>query len=180
MQILFIDTETTKFKKKGDLVQPGQARVCQVALILSDKETGRTISEFSSLVKPDDWEISEGANKIHGFTNEMCERDGIPMADIIPVYDEMMFDAYKVVAHGTAFDRGMMEIEYAYNKCEHINRDWFCTMTANKHLNGGKFASLETCMQHYCGRSVGVGAHNAEDDVKALRDIYFGMMGIKL
>ena len=65
---LFIDTETTGFPKKGLKVR-GQGRVCQLAMLLADNQ-GRALSEFHSLIKPDDWEIHSAAEDCHGISQQ--------------------------------------------------------------------------------------------------------------
>lgn len=183
-RFLFIDTEGTGFPKKSQNIQDGQARVCQVGLILTDA-VGNSLSEFSAYVKPDGWKISDGAREVHGITDDHCEAHGIPMSHIIPVYYSLAQMADKIIAHGITYDERMMQIEESYFHRDdeqgiRLNKNWYCTMANNKHLNNGKYASLELCLQHYCGRSVGDGAHNAVADVQALRDIFFAMRGIKL
>lgn len=184
-KFLFIDTESTKFKKGGALVQDNQARVCQVAMILTN-DMGDTLFEMSSLIKPDGWMISDGAREVHGITDQECAAHGIDFRKVVEIYDDIANCATKIIAHSDDFDRGMMEIETAYYKigCENFTlveprREWYCTMKNNKHLSGGKFASLALCLQHYCGRSLGDKAHNAKHDVEACRDIFFAMRGIK-
>ena len=74
---LFGDTETTTFPKNGNEIQNGQARVCQLGLILTDSD-GKSVAEFCSLIKPDGWEIQEGAFKVHGKSMELCDKYGLP------------------------------------------------------------------------------------------------------
>lgn len=177
--ILFIDTESTKFIKGGGAKQDGQARVCQVSLIACD-EVGNILDEYAAYIKPDNWEISEGAFKVHGLTDDYCMEHGFDMKDVIQVYLGYANAAAKIVAHGVNFDRGMMDIECAYHDVTNPRKDWFCTMIANKHLNNNKFAGLAKCYQHYCGEPMPEGAHNAVVDNHALRRIYFAMRGIKV
>ena len=175
--ILALDTETTKFKKGGAHVQEGQARVCQLALILV-KPSGKIIFELNTLIKPEGWTISEGANKVHGITDEECERNGMMMSDIFPIFYAAAEQAGTIVAHSSDFDKGMIEIEAAYqNRPSPKSASWFCTMANNRHLNGGKNASLDLCLQHYCGRSLGNEAHNTYADAEAALDIYLAMRG---
>jgi DNA polymerase-3 subunit epsilon len=178
-RIVFIDTESTKFIKGGGLKQEGQARVCQIALISCDG-VGNILDEYSSIIKPDGWSISEGAYKVHGFTDDHCAEHGFDMKDVIQVYLGYVASATSVVAHGIHFDKQIMDIECAYQGLENPRRSWFCTMVANKHLNNGKYASLAKCYEHYCGEPMPEGAHDAVVDAHALRKIYFAMRGIKL
>ena len=182
---LFIDTETTGFKKSGGLMQEGQARVCQIAMILANQE-GRTLSEFSSLVRPERWSISEGAEKVHGITDDDCYTNGLRQSVIIEMYHTLASKADIIVAHNENFDRGMMEIETCYynnvrdpSDCMAHGKRWYCTMTSNMHLANGRWPKLDKTLQHYCNRSLGDTAHDAMADTKACRDIFFAMRGIK-
>lgn len=111
---LFIDTETTGFPKKGaQVIVPGQARVCQVAMLLTD-HAGKPLAEFSSLIKPDGWKIDEGAAKVHGFTNEICEKHGMNFRAVLNLFCFMVSRATTIIAHNADFDKQMMDIELAY------------------------------------------------------------------
>lgn len=174
---LFNDTETTGFKKNGQLVQEGQARVCQLALLLTDSR-GRSLAKFSSLIKPDGWTISEGAQKVHGITMEDCQRYGMNQKAVVNLYIKFCSIATLRVAHNDEFDNAMMEIEqeYASPITEKINTPSFCTMKRNTHINpAGKWPKLEATLQHYTGRSLGDTAHDAMFDAEACRDIFFAM-----
>lgn len=173
---LGIDTETTGFRKKGSLIQEGQARVCQLAMVLVNEDK-KPLAKFSSLIKPDGWVISEGASKVNGLTNEMCEATGLSMKSVYELYLKWSAMADTKIAHNAAFDRGMMEVEAAYFHNDNGYRaridGWHCTMQENAHLSGGK--SLENCLQHHCGRSVGENAHDAMVDTEACLDVFFAL-----
>lgn len=179
---LFLDTETTGFKKSGQLVQEGQGRVCQVAMILTDSQ-GIPLSEFCTLVKPDktDWEIHPGAQAVHGKTKAMCMTHGIEQQEMVDIFDSFMSRASQIVAHNESFDRGMMEVELAYAGAEDpLLREWFCTMKKNTHISRGRWPKLDYALQHFCGRSMGNSAHDAMADTRACRDIFFAMRGIQI
>ncbi len=179
---LFIDTETTGFKKSGPLIQEGQARVCQIAMLLTDSN-GKSLAEFSALIKPDGWQIGEGAAKVHGFTNDLCEKYGINFKSAVAFYSRMVGMASQVIAHNSEFDRSMMEIEeeYSVNVATDIgfryttSKQWFCTMKTNTHIKNGKWPKLTEALQHYCGRASTENAHDAMYDVRDCRDIFFAM-----
>lgn len=190
MSLLFIDTETTGFPKKyGNLVQDGQARVCQVAMLLTDKD-GRSMAEFSTLIKPDGWQISEEAGRVTGFTNEVCELWGVAGKAAYLFYLRMSSIAEKIIAHNTDFDKKMMDIEGAYNGMPVCSKPWICTMKVSSPIlnlpptekmiaagiNSPKSPKLEEALTALCGRSLGDTAHDAMYDVKACRDIYFTLL----
>lgn len=171
---LITDTETTGFPKKDGPVQDGQARVCQLAFIYADAQ-GKTLAEFSCLIKPDGWTISEGAHKVHGITDEMCEKHGIPAAEANRIFQMFRSMATTIVAHGEAFDRNMMDIECAY--AVGLNdwspsEPWHCTMKSTSHFFG-KNPTLAAALEFFTGRELGTSAHDAMHDARACRDIFF-------
>jgi DNA polymerase-3 subunit epsilon len=174
---LFLDTETTGFKKSGALVQEGQGRVCQVAMILAD-ETGKILSQMSTLIRPAGWTIQAGAQRIHGITDQDCEVNGVPQEDVISFYNLMINRATAIVAHNSNFDQGMMDVECAYHgSAINSNIPWSCTMLENKHINNGKWPKLDLTYKHYTGKDLS-GAHDAMVDTRACMEIFFAMRGI--
>lgn len=177
--ILINDNETTGFPRSGMNVQD-QARICQIALILCDG-TGKTISKYSTLIKPDGWKISEGAFKVHGITDEQCEKYGLPIETAINVLNQFASKAQTFVAHGADFDKKMIDIEYAfYNALRPASqipaptKPWYCTMASNRHINEGKNPNLSKALRYFCARELPEGeAHDALFDAQACKEIYF-------
>lgn len=186
MSLIFIDTETTRLFKGGLAKQPDQARVCQIAMLLTDPD-GKSLGEFSALIKPEGWQIDPRAQAIHGFTNEQCERYGVAAKAVYSLYLKWVEMATRIIAHNSKFDCRMMEIEAAYCDMAHTNKQWCCTMEASAPIvnipatdkmvsagfNKPKAPKLEESLQFLCKRGLGDTAHDAMYDVKACRDIYF-------
>lgn len=173
---LFTDKETTGFAKSGGLIQDGQARVCQSAMILTDGR-GKIISRFSTLIKPTDWEIGAGAFKVHGIPQSDCIKYGMDQYAFVSMFSILTANVTKIVAHNSRFDSGMMDIEYAYAEIKNPNKPWYCTMKNNAHLQGGK--SLKNCVRHYLGRDTSK-AHDAMGDTIDCMEVFFAMRGIKI
>jgi DNA polymerase III epsilon subunit-like protein len=174
MNYLFVDTETTGFPKKGPRIQEGQARVCQLAFIYTD-EDGKTLAEFSSMIRPDGWSIKEDASKIHGLTDDTCFAHGLDMRLVMEVFKRFETNANVVVAHNEEFDRGMLTIEESYlvgQEIDYIVTPWHCTMKSNEH-HFGKWPKLAAALEFFTGRILGADAHDALHDVRACRDIFF-------
>ena len=174
---LFIDTETTGFPKSGERIQEGQARVCQIAMILS-APNGRTLAEFSTLVKPYKWTIHPKAQAIHGISDDMCAKYGLPQKQVMDIYYQLASKAGQKIAHNEKFDRQMMDIENAYYCDEDLGAEaqWYCTMITNT-TYGGKWPKLADLYRQKCGKEL-VNAHDAMADTRACRDIFFAGRGI--
>jgi len=175
--LLFLDTETTGFKKSGLIVE-GQARVVQLGMILTDK-FGKSIMEFCTMIRHDkQWSIGDGAQAIHGKTDDDCQKHGISFDQAFYIYQHMADRADKTIAHNAAFDKSMMEVEAAYvshlyaSPNETRRDNWYCTMNANAGLSGGK--SLANCYKHYTGKEI-KDAHDAMADTRACMAVYFAM-----
>jgi len=173
------DVETTGFKKNGPLIQDGQARIIQIAMLLCD-EDGKHMSEFSTLIKPDGWTISEGAQKVHGISMETCEAYGIPMKTALKTVHEMMRQSKLLIFHNAAFDWSLFEIEYAYAGVEPPRIERFCTMLASMNIcnlpgqyGKPKWPKLAEALPIMCGRELGDGAHDAMIDTKGCKDLFF-------
>lgn len=180
-RFLAIDTETTSFTRKGDHKQENQGRAVQIGMIYFDG-TGQTLSALHFLVRPSGWKISEGAQKVHGITEEECEEFGIQQKTAVNLFRFYAKRSNMVIAHNTPFDQRIMEIEEAYydDQPNLVGTPWYCTMQNNTKITpDGKWPKLELCLQHYCGRGLGNKAHNAMHDVEACRDIFLTMHGVK-
>lgn len=169
---LFIDYETTGFKKSGAPKQDGQSRACQVGMILTDA-TGKIINSFSQLMKPEGWKVSQFNIDMCGITQEDCENYGVSAKAVFTLFYRYASMATIIVAHNADFDKDFAKIEAAYAEMEMPSTPWYCTMKENIHISGGKWPKLNEALQHYCGRQLGNVAHNAMYDVEACKDIFF-------
>lgn len=182
---LFIDTETTGWPLKGPRQQDGQGRVCQIAALLCD-DKGNDIAKFKTLIKPDGWEISEGAQEVHGISLDLCEKKGIPQRVAIRVIYELMQVCDKVICHNIEFDWKMLEIEFDYagmNDRINPDKEKFCTMLSSKDIcklpgkyGDYKWPKLSEALEIVCGIKIGDDAHDALVDVEACKKIFFKLM----
>lgn len=192
---LVVDTETTGWRKSGKKIQDGQARVCQVAMLLINSQ-GKPLAAFSSLIKPDGWKISDSAKEAHGFSDEDCKNFGVHVSFMIHSFNHMADRATKIIAHHADFDKGMMDIEAAYfTKTENpaTRKPWYCTQENSINLcrlpptekmkaagrHHFKTPSLAEALKILTGRDIGEGAHDAMNDAIACRDVFFAIRGGK-
>lgn len=169
---LFLDYETTGFKKSGIVKQEGQSRACQLGMILA-YDSGRIINTFSCLIKPEGWKVSDFNIKSCGITQEECEKYGLSAKSVFSLFTRYASMATMIVAHNADFDKDFCLIEAAYVDMPMPETPWYCTMKNNVHISGGKWPKLNEALKHYCGRELGNVAHNAMYDVEACKDIFF-------
>lgn len=187
--ILFFDTETTG---KVDFRMPPdhecQPRLVQLAAMLTEDD-GAPRSLFSFIVKPDGWSIPEEVAAIHGITDEIAARVGLPEMAVCRAFFSLLSRARLMVAHNLDFDETVMTtaMHRAMTYAEPFPRTLarFCTMKAATpvcripHANprrpdDWKWPKLDECMRHFFNEEH-AGAHDALADVRACARVYFKM-----
>lgn len=180
MSYLFFDTETTNFPNERLYARhEDQGCVCQIACILTDDE-GNTMSEFSTLIAPDKWVISEGAQAIHGISMEDCKRYGMHSRKALVAFMQISYKARTYVAHNLAFDLRALDVEgRAHGKyLMEESREFYCTMRAATdhckipHGDGYKWPKLSEAYEILLGKKL-ENAHDAMADARACRDVFF-------
>lgn len=174
MNYLFFDTETTGFPLND--VAPraiGQARIIQLAAVLLDNNLKERAC-FSTLIKPEGWEVQPGAQSVHGISTEDCEDYGIPIDDALRVFQRMEAQAGVRIAHNISFDNRMLGLEL-YKGTSSFD---FCTMQVmtNKcqiesKRGGFKWPKLKEAFK-YCFGTELENAHDALADVRACIKIF--------
>lgn len=196
--ILFYDTETTGFPSgKKPLNDEAQPHLVQLAAILADTDTEKVVSSFDVTIKPEGWEIGERVAAIHGVTNDMALRVGVPEDIAFHMFSDLCSLAGTVVAHNAAFDQKLIDIAaHRYgtetqikalkNKSHHQ-----CTMEMSRpicmipYANGRvgiKNPKLTEAYHHLTGEIL-KNAHTALADARACMRIYFllvNMDGLKI
>ena len=197
---LFTDVESTGFAKSGPHTQPDQARVCQLALVLTDA-SGAIKSQFSALIKPNGWEIGASAFDTHGISTEDCDKYGLPFNVVMHNYYWFMYQADLVIAHNINFEKRMFEIEEAFhNEITGENlpnvqskKQWYCTQEKSKNVcripptdkmrrakrNGFKTPNLQEALFKLTGKRM-VNAHDAMEDTLACKDVFFALNPAKV
>lgn len=116
---LVFDTETTglfQFKDKATgLPIPadaeGQPRMASFAAIIAD-EAGREISRHKHFIKPDGWSIDgTEAGAINGLTDAFLEENGVPVAEVLALWNGWIDQGLKVCAFNSQFDQKVMRAE---------------------------------------------------------------------
>jgi DNA polymerase-3 subunit epsilon len=176
-----IDTETSglfDFRKPAD--DPGQPRLAQLAIILVERIVEGELLATSTLeffVKPDGWEMQPEATAKNGLTTERLNEIGVPVANVLDVYQKVVEDGWIIVAFNAQYDTKVMRGEFRraarddlFEKTPNI-----CVMRgAQKHgiknSKGRGFPSLHDVCAH-----LGIGceeAHNALHDAQAAFEVF--------
>jgi DNA polymerase III subunit epsilon len=193
--ILFFDTETTGLP---EFVRPldddRQPHLVQIACLLTDDD-GTERASTNLIVNPG-VPIPEGAARVHGITDAIADRCGVPSSTAVAMWNKLAERADLIVAHNIKFDITLMKIAWArqfgadgpaYEK-RHGNRAQFCTMERSSPIvnlpptarmlaagfNKPKPPKLEEAILHFFQETL-EGAHDALVDVRACARVYFHM-----
>jgi len=181
---LVFDTETTGFSSdKYPARHPKQGRICQVAFLLVD-QSGRTLAEFSSLVAPDEWQISEGAKKVHGLSDTLCADHGLKSRTVFQIFQRLAKKADIIVAFNLKFDMKMLNIEakahglemptFKAQHCAMLDSVDVCKIP-NARGSGYKWPKLPEALHALTGEELGENAHDAMVDTVACKKVYFAL-----
>ena len=189
MLILFFDTETSGLPDRDSGPGPHQPHVVQLAAVLADGKDERTLA---TLIRPAGWEIHPAAQAVHGISIQRASQEGVPIAEAVAAFDELLGQAQLAVAHNVEFDRLLLDSEYVrlgrpggLQTATHRGLGpprWpptFCTMRACTELlrlPGGrdghwKWPRLEQAYFGLFGHPL-AGAHDALADTRACRAIF--------
>lgn len=121
-----IDTEGNglfDYSKPADA--PGQPRLAELAMILL-REDMSIEEEYRALVKPEGWAMAPEATAINRLTTEMLEEKGLPLGQVLDVYEQAIHEGFAIVAFNAQHDCKTMRAELRRS-----GRDDLFTITHN-------------------------------------------------
>lgn len=194
MIALFFDTETNGIRTWDN---PNfQLRVVQLGAILQDTDSGRVLGELNLIADVGDYQIPAGASNVHGITNELSRKAGVPLSLIDEAFYELLLRADCIVAHNIQYDIDVVTDDLQASATLISKRPRFCTMDGSLYLVQAplsarqvayfsskgmrpdapyKVPNLTEAHQYFFGRPF-VGAHDAMADIRACRDIYMELI----
>lgn len=179
---LFYDNETSGLPLWGQPSEhPEQPHIVQIAALLVDLDTCRTVAGIDLIVKPDGWRISEETTAIHGITNEYAEAVGVPEEVAINALLSL-WQGRPRVAHSESFDARIVRIALKRFGQDELADQWkdsvaICTGQMSREfckLPKNKMPKLAEAYMHFFGVELRC-AHSAMADASACRDIFFAM-----
>ena len=184
-KIFVFDTETTgllDFKKPAD--DPAQPRLASLAIIKADLvyDTWQIVSETRTLVRPDGWVMPpDVAEKVHGLTQEVLERDGGPVGDALNLFEEAVNEGRVAVAHNAQYDAKLLRGENRRAGRDDLfeRTPNICTMRAATAVcripsprgRGFKFPKLAEAYRHLLGKDMAM-AHDSLADARAAFEVF--------
>lgn len=181
--LLFFDTETTgKYDFKASHTAPQQPHLVQLGMILDDLE-GNTIEEYETIIRVAEINIPISAAEIHGITTAIANAQGIDVRIALDKFDEFWQRSNRIVAHNVEFDKKVMKTAYHRVGMEGLFgiTPTYCTMHHSTGVlklpgrYGYKWPKLEEAYRVLVDVEGFEGAHNALNDVRACRDVYYAL-----
>lgn len=176
MKYAVIDSEGSglfDYTKPADA--EGQPRLAELVMIFANEDL-EVESEYQAYVRPDGWEMSEGATKVNGLTTEFLREKGVAVADVLAAYTAAINEGRIVVAHNAQHDCKQMRAELRRAGMPDLFEQTpnFCTMRAltdvcrilNARGNGWKWPKLSEACVHF-GLDP-IGDHTAMADARAV------------
>lgn len=135
--IMVLDTETTGFpnsRDPKDFEKFNSARLIELGYIVYDA-SGKKIKEYDSLVKPDNWTITNSF--VHGISQSDAMTKGKPLCEVLADLSSDLNKVQAFVCHNISFDMDIILAEaYRLNKIELVNKidskQKICTMDIGK------------------------------------------------
>ena len=179
---LFFDTETTGLPK--DFQAPhtdveNWNRCIQLASIITDRK-GKILREFQAIIKPIGFEISEGAERVHGISTERAKREGKDAKMIFHDFFSRVKAVDTIVAHNIDFDKKIMGAEFHRLGLPYMfdEKELICTMKSTADLvgiktsHGNKWPRLHELYSFLFDEEF-ENAHDAMADTKAMMKCFF-------
>jgi DNA polymerase-3 subunit epsilon len=195
MKAIFYDSETTSLPLWHEPSEhPDQPHIVQLAALLVDLDTRKTLASLDLTIAPLGWEIPEDVVKIHGISTEYARSVGVPEALAVHVFMELWSRADFRVGHNEQFDARIVRCAlHRYTALTERAALWKagrseCTQLlatpilklppTAKMLAAGfnrhKSANLREAYKHFYGDEL-VGAHSAIEDAQGCMHVYFAI-----
>ncbi|HCQ77219.1 MAG TPA: DNA polymerase III subunit alpha, partial [Leeuwenhoekiella sp.] len=185
---LIFDTETTGLPKNWNAPitdSDNWPRAIQIAWQLHD-DMGNCIEHEDYLIRPDGFDIPFDAERIHGISTELAQRDGLPLGEVLGKFKAALERTKFVVGQNVGFDVNIMGAEFhrldVSNQLQELPVLDTCTETTAQLCQipggrGGKFKlPTLTELHQYLFNQPFAEAHNATADVEATTRCFFELV----
>lgn len=186
---LIFDTETTGLPKNYNAPLTdfdNWPRLVQLAWQIHD-EKGVLVDVKNFIVKPEGFVIPRGAEKIHGITTELAQKEGLPLEFVLSEFNKVLQEVDVIVGHNIEFDLNILGAEFLRKEMATVMIDVTAVDTKEVSTNycalpggrGGKFKWPNLNELHQKLFSEGFdAAHNASADVQATARCFLELIRI--
>jgi DNA polymerase-3 subunit alpha len=176
---LIFDTETTGLPRNYNAPisdSDNWPRMVQVAWQLHDAQ-GKLLQVQEFIIQPEGYTIPFNATKIHGISTERAQKEGVPLAEVLTMFNAAIAKAKYAVGHNLGFDINIIGAEFYRTQIDSILHQKIvldtCTeQTASMCMlpggRGGKYKLPTLTELHgFLFKEKFSEAHNAAFDVEA-------------
>lgn len=108
---IVLDSEGTGlFDYKQPADADGQPRLASLTMIYVDADLN-VEREYSVFIRPNGWQMTEGATKVNGLTDEFLNEHGIPAVEALNEYSSAIDNGRIMVAHNSQHDAKQIRAE---------------------------------------------------------------------
>lgn len=181
---LFFDTETTGIPKNYNAPltdSDNWPRLVQIGWVLYDDEKN-FVAEAEFIVKPNGFDIPEGASGVHGITTEKALSAGVPLEDVAETFKKVLEKSSVIVGHNLSYDESIVGAEFVRLKMENPipskkRVDTMKSSTSYCKLPGGyggrfKWPKLHELYRTLFNEDMGA-THTALQDIQNTAKCYF-------
>ncbi len=111
---LIFDTETTGLPRNWAAPisdTDNWPRCVQIAWQLHDR-MGNLIEHQDYIINPEGYDIPFDAEKIHGISTELAQKEGHPLSEVLEKFNEALRKSKFIVGHNLGFDINIMSCEF--------------------------------------------------------------------
>ena len=176
MEFLILDTETNGLPdyrlRADDPAAPHLAAAAMIRVALDEHGDGEIAEATMLYVKPDGWTMTAEAQAVNGLTDDFLHVNGLPVGDVLDVYEGFVRSGCIVAAYNARHDCKIMRGAFRRAGRDDLFETTLntCCMMAVRRLDSFPgvrgWPKLEVAYQTVAGRPL-VNAHNAMADAEA-------------
>ena len=163
------------------------ARIVSICWLLTQGD--RIMEQSYFVIKPDGFQISPGAQEVHGISYEMAVNDGVPIQEMFAELLVSLEHVHSMISYNINFDVNVLRSELYRYGCQNIieiinaKKHICCMLKAKEFLRCDKFPKLADAYQKICMEELKNAHHAMSDSISCLklynkmfpmsRDIFF-------
>lgn len=145
--------------------------------------------EKSFIIKPDKYTIPEDSIKIHNITNEIANKEGVLVKNVLEDFDKDCKEVDFILAHNSEFDKNVVLASFYRNNINTKNlkeKKTLCTMKSTTELcklpgnYGYKYPRLEELYFFLFKKKPTGRLHNSLEDVRITLECYKELLNYKI
>ena len=142
--MIIFDTETTGLIENEALPLSSQPRILELGVLKVDFAL-TVLDEFTALIRPDGYEMTEVINKITGITQEDLVSKGVAFARALPGLRRIFLGEDTMLCMNSRFDQMMLAYELQRIE-QHYRFPWPHVHIDAREMSGGSLQDWAKCL----------------------------------